>query len=57
LHPVPLDGRTAGAEQLAYPAQGAMAQICVDVATLAGAPQPQWLCLGQATGHVVGSVP
>jgi hypothetical protein len=55
LRPVPLDGRNTGAEQLAYPARGPIAQVCVDVATLAGDPRSQWLCLGQAAAVRVGS--
>jgi hypothetical protein len=55
LHPVALDGRSAGREALAYPATGAILEICVDAATLARAGAPRWLCFGKQP--VVGSVP
>src|SRR5262249_31046153 len=35
LHPVVLDARNMGAESLVYPADRAVSQLCVDVATLA----------------------
>lgn len=46
IHPVPLDGRRDGAEQLAYLSHGAVTQLCVDVATLGVEPQAQWRCFG-----------
>jgi hypothetical protein len=57
LHPVALDGRKLGAESLAYPADRAMLQVCVDVATLAHQGPSQWLCFGEIGRTVVGSVP
>jgi hypothetical protein len=57
LHPVALDGRSIGAESLAYPADRAISQVCVDVATLVHQATPRWLCLASTTGIVVGSVP
>lgn len=55
LHPVALDGRSAGAESIAYPSASAIPQICVDLATLVHDGPPQWRCLG--AGAVVGSTP
>lgn len=57
LKVVELDGRTGGHEALAYPADRLIPQVCVDVATLAGAPSARWLCLGDAGPEIVGSVP
>jgi hypothetical protein len=57
LHPVALDGRTVGAESLAYPVARTMSQVCVDVAPLVHQAAAQWLCLGNTAGTVVGSVP
>lgn len=57
LHPVALDGRSVGAELLAYPADRAIPQVCVDIATLAHQGTPQWRCLATTAGTVVGSVP
>jgi hypothetical protein len=57
LHPVALDGRKAGGEWLAYPADRAIPQVCIDAATLAHQGPPHWLCFGSAAGTVVGSVP
>ena len=57
LHPVALDGRNVGGEALAYPADRAISQICVDVAKLVHQGAPQWLCLASTAGTVVGSVP
>ena len=56
LHPVALDGRSMGAESLAYPADHPMQQVCVDVATLVHQEPPRWLCFAGAAGAVVGSV-
>jgi hypothetical protein len=54
LHPTALDGRNIGAEALAYPADRAMPQLCVDAATLVHEARPQWLCFGAPAGPVVG---
>jgi hypothetical protein len=56
LHPVTLDARNVGVESLAYPVNRAMAQVCVDVATLAPAQPPRWLCFGSAPPAVAGTV-
>lgn len=56
LHPVVLDGRSVGAEALAYPAAHTMQQVCVDVATLVHQEPPRWLCFAGTPGTVVGSV-
>jgi hypothetical protein len=64
LHPVVLDGRNVGSEALAYPADRAMSQLCVDVAALVrdrrDGPDgrdgtPRWLCLGGPGPAVAGS--
>lgn len=39
-----IDGRTAGAEAIAYPANERLAQVCVDAASIAGEFQSRWLC-------------
>jgi hypothetical protein len=56
LHAVALDGRSMGAESLAYPADHTMEQVCVDVATLVPQEPPRWLCFAGTAGTVVGSV-
>jgi hypothetical protein len=48
IQPVNLDGRKVGGESLAYWAAGAVAQICVDAATLARHGPPQWLCFASS---------
>jgi len=57
LRAVTLDARNIGTESLAYPATHAMAQVCVDVASLERSRPAQWLCFGNAPATVVGSVP
>jgi hypothetical protein len=56
LHPVTIEARNIGAESLAYPVGRAIAQICVDVATLGREQPAQWLCFGSAAGTVVGGL-
>jgi hypothetical protein len=56
LHPVALDARNVGGESLAYPADRAMPQVCVDVATLGRQAGSRWLCFG-SSATAVGSVP
>jgi hypothetical protein len=56
LHPVTLEARNIGAESLAYPAGRAIAQICVDVATLAHERPAHWFCFGSTTGAVAIAV-
>jgi hypothetical protein len=41
-----VDGRWTGREALAYPAEVAIAQVCVDAASIAHEPRAQWVCLG-----------
>ncbi|MBA3540100.1 MAG: hypothetical protein H0T79_10765 [Deltaproteobacteria bacterium] len=43
-----LDGRAYGNEALAYPSETQLAQICVDVASIAHTTSPKWLCLSAA---------
>jgi hypothetical protein len=61
LQPVALDGRSVGAEALAYlpdaPADLPLPQVCVDAATLAHQGRPHWLCFGGPAGTVVGRAP
>ena len=57
LHPVALDGRSVGAESLAYPADRPVPQVCVDVAALARQAPPRWLCFGIPTSAAAGSAP
>jgi len=57
LHPVALDGRSVGAESLAYSADHPMQQVCVDVATLVHQEPPRWLCFAGTARAVAGGVP
>jgi hypothetical protein len=57
LHPVALDGRNAGGEALAYPADREILEVCVDAASLAHADAPRWLCFGNPVHPVVGRLP
>ena len=57
LHPVTLDARNLGSESLAYPASRAIAQVCVDVASLAHVRPAQWFCFGSTASTVVGRLP
>lgn len=57
LRPVALDARNVGAESLAYPANRALPQVCVDVATLDRATPSRWLCFSGAPGDPVGGQP
>jgi hypothetical protein len=57
IKPVALDGRTIGGETLAYPANRALPQVCIDVATLAQAGASQWLCIGADPTAVAGKEP
>jgi hypothetical protein len=41
-----LDGRWMGKEALAYPAQVALVQLCVDAASIAHREGAQWICFG-----------
>ncbi len=44
IRPVELDGRSAGAEALAYASDRSMLEVCADAAALAHAEPPRWLC-------------
>ncbi len=46
LEVVRLDARQAGSEAISYPAPESLAQVCVDVASLAQTRPAQWLCFG-----------
>ncbi len=49
LRALPIDGRLAGREAIAYDAgPGELAAVCVDVAPIAHATPAQWLCFGDA---------
>lgn len=41
-----LDGQWTGKEVLAYPSEVALAQVCVDAASIAHRPGAQWICFG-----------
>jgi len=45
LEPLTIDGRLSGVEAIAYPSGEPLAQVCVDVASLAQAAPERWLCL------------
>lgn len=44
IKPLAIDGRAAGAEAIAYPANERLAQVCVDAASIAGEAEQRWLC-------------
>ena len=44
LRPLKIDGRTAGREALAYPADERLAEVCVDAASVAGQAPSRWVC-------------
>lgn len=39
-----IDGRTSGAEAIAYPADTRFAEVCVDAASIAHVAPARWLC-------------
>lgn len=57
IQPVALDGRNIGSEALAYPADRAMLEVCVDAATLSGAAGPRWLCFGGTPDRLAAGAP
>lgn len=44
IHPVALDGRSVGAEALAYASDRPILEVCADAAALAHEAPPRWLC-------------
>jgi hypothetical protein len=44
IRPLRIDGRAAGREAIAYHADERLAEVCVDVASLAQQVPAQWLC-------------
>jgi hypothetical protein len=44
IRPMRLDGRTTGAEAIAYPAEQRLAEVCVDAASLTHEAPARWLC-------------
>jgi hypothetical protein len=47
-----LDGRRSGKEAIAYPSEARLAEVCVDVATIAHQAPAQWVCLAAPfVGH------
>lgn len=46
IRPLQIDGRIAGAEAIAYPADERLAEVCVDVASLTHQTPARWLCFG-----------
>lgn len=48
VQPVALDARNVGSESLAYQAEHAITQVCVDVASFSRATPSRWLCFGSA---------
>jgi hypothetical protein len=42
-----LDGRTVGREAIAYASEVALAEVCIDAASVARGDQAQWLCFGR----------
>lgn len=57
LRALRIDGRRAGREALAYPAEVALAQVCVDVASLAHTAPAQWLCFGSDGATIAAVTP
>lgn len=44
IAPQRLDGRTVGAEAIAYPSDERLAEVCVDAASLAHETPARWMC-------------
>jgi hypothetical protein len=57
IRPVALDGRSVGAEALAYPLDRAMPEVCADAAALAHAAPPRWLCFAAPARPAAGGAP
>jgi len=50
IRPAALDGRSAGAEVVAYASDAPVAEVCADAAALAHAAPPRWLCFAAPAG-------
>jgi hypothetical protein len=46
LRALAIDGRAAGQEAIAYPSDTALAEVCINAATVTHQGSPQWLCFG-----------
>ncbi|HEY5926605.1 MAG TPA: hypothetical protein VIV11_33185 [Kofleriaceae bacterium] len=46
IKPQQLDGRSIGAEAIAYPSDERLAEVCVDVASITAQTPARWLCFG-----------
>jgi hypothetical protein len=57
IHPVALDGRSVGAEALAYPSDRPQPEVCADAAALVHAAPPRWLCFAAPARPVAGGAP
>jgi hypothetical protein len=57
LHPITLDARNLGTESLAYPANRAIPQLCVDIASVAPSWPSRWLCFGGTADTVAARLP
>jgi hypothetical protein len=55
IHPAALDGRSVGAEALAYASDRPMLEVCADAAALAHAVPPRWLCFAAPAPSAGGS--
>lgn len=44
LRPLEIDGRAAGKEAIAYPADERLAEVCVDIASVVQQGPARWLC-------------
>jgi hypothetical protein len=44
IKPMQIDGRSAGAEAIAYPSDARLAEVCVDAASLTHEAPARWLC-------------
>jgi hypothetical protein len=51
-----IDGRLAGGEAIAYPSGLPLAQVCVDIATIAHAAPARWVCLAEPAAAPIAEV-
>lgn len=52
-----LDGRLEGREVIAYPIDDEVVEVCVDAASLAHVPTPQWVCVGNRVSRLAEVTP
>jgi hypothetical protein len=55
IRPAALDGRSVGAEALAYGSDRPVLEVCADAAALAHAAPPRWLCFAAPAAAAGGA--